>query len=104
MRELIGISGEKTLSEIGNEAQIVSMGHQACGALDLWNYPVWMRNLIAQDPNGQDRPDHVDMPALESKRSLAHNPPFKIILKSVKFWVPCYYLIELDFGVFFSLS
>jgi alpha-dioxygenase len=68
MRELIGISGEKTLSEIGNEAQIVSMGHQACGALDLWNYPVWMRNLIAQDPNGQDRPDHVDMPALESTR------------------------------------
>jgi len=69
MRELIGISGEKTLSEIGNEAQIVSMGHQACGALDLWNYPVWMRDLIVQDPNGEDRPDHVDLPALESKRS-----------------------------------
>lgn len=68
MRELIGISGEKTLSEIGNEAQIVSMGHQACGALDLWNYPVWMRDLIAQDPNGQDRPDHVDMAALEIYR------------------------------------
>lgn len=68
MRELIGISGEKTLSKIGNEAQIVSMGHQACGALDLWNYPVWMRDLIAQDPNGQDRPDHVDMPALEIYR------------------------------------
>lgn len=68
MRKLLGISGEKTLSEIGNEAQIVSMGHQACGALDLWNYPVWMRNLIPQDPSGQDRPDRVDMPALEIYR------------------------------------
>lgn len=75
MRELIGIPGEKTLSEIGNEAQIVSMGHQACGALDLWNYPGWMRNLIPQDPNGQDRPDHVDLPALEIYRDRERGVP-----------------------------
>ena len=66
------------------------MGHQACGALDLWNYPIWMRNLIPQDPSGHDRPDHVDMPALESKNSLAYKSlTFKVILKSVKFWVLC---------------
>uniref|UniRef100_K4BBL7 Uncharacterized protein n=1 Tax=Solanum lycopersicum TaxID=4081 RepID=K4BBL7_SOLLC len=38
---------------------MVSMGHQACGALELWNYPIWMRNLVAQD---------VDLAALEIYR------------------------------------
>eukprot|EP01018_Ginkgo_biloba_P040389 Gb_41148 [translate_table: standard] len=59
---------EVTLSNIGNERQIVSMGHQACGALTLWNYPLWMRDLISQDPNGEERPDNVDLPALEIYR------------------------------------
>ena len=41
------------------------MGHQASGALELWNYPNSLRDLIAQDENGFDRPDHVDLAALE---------------------------------------
>ena len=66
MQNLIGQEGEKALSEIGFTRLFVSMGHQACGNLELWNYPLWMRDLIAQDPDGKDRPDHVDLMALES--------------------------------------
>ncbi|KAJ4961595.1 hypothetical protein NE237_021505 [Protea cynaroides] len=65
---LIGINGEKVLSEIGFERQMVSMGHQASGALELWNYPTWLRDIIPQNPDGTDRPDHIDLPALELYR------------------------------------
>lgn len=65
MENLIGRQGEKALSQIGFTRQLVSMGHQACGALELWNYPLWLRDIIPQDPDGRDRPDHVDLPALE---------------------------------------
>lgn len=67
MENLIGQEGEKNLSHIGFTKLFVSMGHQSCGSLELWNYPMWMRDLIPQDPNGKDRPDHVDLPALEGK-------------------------------------
>lgn len=66
MKELVGLEGEKNISNIGFEAQMVSMGHQACGALELWNYPQWMRDLIPQDVDGKNRADHVDLPTLES--------------------------------------
>lgn len=69
MENLIGLEGEKVLSEIGFEKQLVSMGHQASGALELWNYPVLLRDLIAQNVDGTERADHVDLPALESKRN-----------------------------------
>ncbi|CAL1357966.1 unnamed protein product [Linum trigynum] len=65
MSELIGSKGDKALSEIGFTKQMVSMGHQACGALELWNYPNWLREVVPQDPDGRDRPDLVDLPALE---------------------------------------
>ncbi|KAG8501550.1 hypothetical protein CXB51_004008 [Gossypium anomalum] len=65
MPDLIGHKGEKTLSQIGFTRQFVSMGHQACGALELCNYPSWLRDLVAQDVDGKDRPDHVDLAALE---------------------------------------
>ncbi|KAI3936812.1 hypothetical protein MKW98_021674 [Papaver atlanticum] len=68
MREMIGKEGEKRLAEIGKEKMMVSMGHQASGALTLWNYPSWMRNLVAHDIDGEDRPDPVDMAALEIYR------------------------------------
>ncbi|XVF16474.1 hypothetical protein REPUB_Repub10bG0034000 [Reevesia pubescens] len=68
MPDLIGHKGEKTLTQIGFTRQIVSMGHQACGALELWNYPSWLRDLIPQDIDGKDRPDHVDLAALEIYR------------------------------------
>ncbi|XP_057983279.1 alpha-dioxygenase PIOX-like [Malania oleifera] len=68
MPNLIGHKGERTLSEIGFTKQIVSMGHQACGALELWNYPMWFRDLVPQNVDGTDRSYHVDLPALEVYR------------------------------------
>ena len=65
LRKWLGINGEQTLSKIGNEEMIVSMGHQASGALTLWNYPTCMRDLIAQDPNGKYSPDHIDLASLK---------------------------------------
>lgn len=69
MSNLTGNKGENTLSKIGFTKLMVSMGHQSCGALELWNYPVWLRDLVAQDVNGVDRPDRVDLPALEGNIS-----------------------------------
>ncbi|CAA2973265.1 alpha-dioxygenase 1-like [Olea europaea subsp. europaea] len=68
MRELIGKKGEEALQNIGFTGQMVSMGHQACGALELWNYPNWFRDVIPQDVDGRDRHDPVDLPALERMR------------------------------------
>ncbi|CAN1272710.1 Alpha-dioxygenase PIOX [Linum perenne] len=68
MGNLLGSNGEKVLSRIGFTRQMVSMGHQACGALELWNYPNWLRNVAPHDPNGRPRPHHVDLPALEVYR------------------------------------
>ncbi|KAH9790516.1 alpha-dioxygenase 1 [Citrus sinensis] len=68
MENLVGHKGEKASSDIGFGKRIVSMGHQACGALELWNYPLWLRDLIPQNTDGTDRPDHVDLPALEAYR------------------------------------
>ncbi|KAH9790521.1 alpha-dioxygenase 1 [Citrus sinensis] len=68
MANLIGLKGERTLSEIGFTRQMVSMGHQACGALVLWNYPRWLRNHVVQDMEGKERPDPVDLAALEVYR------------------------------------
>ncbi|CAA7406857.1 unnamed protein product [Spirodela intermedia] len=68
MEELIGIKGEKTLSQVGFERQLVSMGHQACGGLELWNYPTFLRDLIVQNTDGSERPDNVDLPTLEVYR------------------------------------
>ncbi|XP_077222678.1 alpha-dioxygenase PIOX-like [Tasmannia lanceolata] len=73
MTDLIGLKGEKTLSEIGFTKQMVSMGHQASGALELWNYPQWLRDIIAQDIEGRERPDHVDLAALEVYRDRERN-------------------------------
>ncbi|XP_059310214.1 alpha-dioxygenase 1-like [Lycium ferocissimum] len=72
--------GEKNLSRTELTKQMVSMGHQACGALELWNYPIRMRDLVTQDIEGNDRPDHIDLAALESKdreRSVARYNEFR---------------------------
>ena len=66
MPNLVGSHARDGLEYIGNEDMIVSMGHQACGALTLWNYPKWLRDLVPQDVTGRDRPDKVDLPSLES--------------------------------------
>lgn len=73
MKEMVGKEGEKRLSKIGMEKMLVSMGYQACGAVTLWNYPSWMRNLVAHDINGEDRSDPVDMAALEIYRDRERN-------------------------------
>ncbi|MCE0481659.1 Alpha-dioxygenase 1 [Datura stramonium] len=81
MEDLIGGKGEENLSKIGFTKQMVSMGHQACGALELWNYPVWMRDLVAQNVDGTDRSDHIDLAALEiyrdRERSVARYNEFR---------------------------
>ncbi|XP_059670196.1 alpha-dioxygenase PIOX-like [Cornus florida] len=68
MEDLVGLKGEQTLSGIGFEAQMVSMGHQASGALVLFNYPQFLRNLVPQNVDGTDRPDPIDLAALEVYR------------------------------------
>ncbi|ESQ49954.1 hypothetical protein EUTSA_v10020279mg [Eutrema salsugineum] len=73
MEKLIGREGEETMSQIGFTKLMVSMGHQACGALELMNYPAWFRDLVPQDPNGHDRPDHIDLAALEIYRDRERN-------------------------------
>jgi alpha-dioxygenase len=65
--ELLGLRGEELLSKIGFEKQTVSMGYQACGALELWNYPSFFRDLIPQNLDGTNRPDKIDLAALEGK-------------------------------------
>lgn len=75
MREMIGKEGEKNLSKIGIEQMLVSMGHQSCGAATLWNYPSWMRNLVPHDIDGDDRPDLVDMAALDIYRDRERGIP-----------------------------
>lgn len=42
------------------------------GALELWNYPLWLRDLVTQNVDGTDRPDHVDLPALEGNFNSYH--------------------------------
>ncbi|MQL70837.1 hypothetical protein Taro_003167 [Colocasia esculenta] len=75
MEELIGIKGENVLTELGFERPFVSMGHQACGALELWNYPKFFRNLVPQNVDGTDRTDHVDLPTLELYRDRERSVP-----------------------------
>ncbi|WJX65442.1 Alpha-dioxygenase PIOX [Trifolium repens] len=73
MNDLIGLKGEQTLLKIGVAKQLVSMGHQACGALELWNYPSWLRDLVPHNVDGTERSDHVDLAALEIYRDRERN-------------------------------
>ena len=66
--ELVGLKGEEQLSKIGFEKQILSMGYQACGALELWNYPSFFRDLIPQNLDGTSRSDRIDLAALEGMK------------------------------------
>ncbi|KGN59637.1 alpha-dioxygenase 1 [Cucumis sativus] len=68
MANMIGHKGEETSKKMGFTALLVSMGHQSSGALELWNYPQWLRDLIPHDMDGKDRADHIDLAALEVYR------------------------------------
>lgn len=67
MKNLIGWRREKELSEIRFTRKLVSMRHQATGALELWNYPFWLRNVVTQNADDTDRHDHIDLHSHESK-------------------------------------
>ena len=67
MPELIGSKGNDQALRLGLKTLLTSMGHQSAGALSLYNYPLWMRNLTVQNEDGTDRPDPVDMASIESK-------------------------------------
>lgn len=92
MPDLIGREGEKALEEIGFTRQMVSMGHQASGALELFNYPTWLRDLVPQDPDGKERKYHVDLAALEiyrdRERSVARYNDFRraLLLIPISKW------------------
>ncbi|GFP98905.1 alpha-dioxygenase 2 [Phtheirospermum japonicum] len=92
MEELIGREGTENMSKIGFTRLMVSMGHQACGALELWNYPLWLRNLISQNVDATDRPHPVDLPALEiyrdRERSVARYNDFRraLLLIPISKW------------------
>ncbi|XP_058778708.1 alpha-dioxygenase PIOX-like [Vicia villosa] len=68
MKDLVGLPGEKALSQIGVGQTLVSMGHQASGALEPQNYPSFLRDLVSQNVDGTERSDHVDLAALEIYR------------------------------------
>lgn len=85
---LIGKEGEKALSQIGFTRQLVSMRHQGCGSLELWNYTLWLRDVIPQDPDGRDRPYHVDLPSLEGTCNLFFLFGYKLMNHALTFhWV-----------------
>ncbi|PIM99031.1 hypothetical protein CDL12_28476 [Handroanthus impetiginosus] len=65
-KDLIGTKGSNNMLKIGFTKLMVSMGHQVCGALELWNYPMWLRNLISQNVDSTDRPNPIDLHSLES--------------------------------------
>ncbi|XP_076954362.1 alpha-dioxygenase PIOX-like [Bidens hawaiensis] len=75
MVNLTGNRGESELSKIGFTTRMVSMGHQACGALELWNYPVWLMDVVAQNVDGTDRADHVNLASLEIYRDRERSVP-----------------------------
>nr|4HHR_A Chain A, Alpha-dioxygenase [Arabidopsis thaliana]4HHS_A Chain A, Alpha-dioxygenase [Arabidopsis thaliana] len=88
MRDLIGRKGEETMSHIGFTKLMVSMGHQASGALELMNYPMWLRDIVPHDPNGQARPDHVDLAALEIYRDRERSVPRYNEFRRSMFMIP----------------
>ncbi|XP_076945229.1 alpha-dioxygenase PIOX-like [Bidens hawaiensis] len=75
MANLVGNRGENELSKIGFTTRMVSMGHQACGALELWNYPVWLMDIVTQNVDGTDRADRVNLASLEIYRDRERNVP-----------------------------
>lgn len=67
MPTLLGYKGNEKALSLGLKTLLTSLGHQSAGALTLFNYPKWMRNVTVQNPDGTDRPERVDLASLESK-------------------------------------
>ncbi|KAF7042007.1 hypothetical protein CFC21_051712 [Triticum aestivum] len=90
--ELVGLKGEDQLSKIGFEKQKLSMGYQACGALELWNYPSFFRDLIPQNLDGTNRSDRTHLAALQVYRDRERSVPRynefrrRVFLIPIKSW------------------
>ncbi|CAM6040673.1 unnamed protein product [Sphagnum compactum] len=75
MPELLAHKGDVNAQKLGVETLLASLGHQASGALTLFNYPLWMRKLVAENVDGTPRADLVDMPSLEMYRDRERSVP-----------------------------
>ncbi|MCO5600226.1 hypothetical protein L7F22_054336 [Adiantum nelumboides] len=90
--DLLHDEGEKIFADVGFEPMLVSMGHQSSGALTLWNYPTWMRELVPQDPDGTERTHLVDLPSLEIYRDRERHVPRynefrrRLLMVPIKSW------------------
>ncbi|BBN06505.1 fatty acid alpha-dioxygenase [Marchantia polymorpha subsp. ruderalis] len=90
--EMIGTAGIKKARGYGIKTLLMSMGNQPSGALTLFNYPTWMRDLEVTDASGVRRTDHVDMAALEiyrdrSRRVYRYNEFRKrLFMPTIKSW------------------
>ncbi|KAG0629667.1 hypothetical protein M758_1G120800 [Ceratodon purpureus] len=92
MPALLGNNGNEKALSLGLKTLLTSLGHQSAGALALFNYPNWMRTLTAQNMDGTDRPDPVDMPSLEifrdRERSIARYNQFRrsLMMPTIRKW------------------
>ncbi|KAL3693413.1 hypothetical protein R1sor_007064 [Riccia sorocarpa] len=92
VKDYIGIDGIKRSRKHGIKTLLTSLGHQASGALTLFNYPNWMRDIPVTDALGKTRPEPVDMQALEiyrdRERFVVRYNQFRrsILMPQIKSW------------------
>ncbi|XP_024366728.1 alpha-dioxygenase PIOX [Physcomitrium patens] len=90
--ELLGNKGNDKALKLGLKTLLTSLGHQSAGALQLFNYPQWMREVTSQNRDGTDRPDKVDMASLEiyrdRERSVARYNQFRrnLVMPTIGKW------------------
>ncbi|BBN01025.1 fatty acid alpha-dioxygenase [Marchantia polymorpha subsp. ruderalis] len=92
MLELIGAPGLQKAKLLGMKTALTSLGLQPSGALNLFNYPTWMRNLPVTNDDGTYRKEHVDLPAIETfrdrSRRVARYNQFRrsMLMPAIKKW------------------
>lgn len=74
MPELLSDKGNDKALKLGLKTLLTSLGHQSAGALTLFNYPTFMRELTPQNEDGTDRAERVDMASLDSKLFFPSKP------------------------------
>lgn len=67
MPELLAYKGNEKGLELGLKTLLTSLGHQSAGALTLFNYPTWLRQVVPQNEDGTARVERIDMAGLDSK-------------------------------------
>lgn len=92
MPELLSDKGNDKALKLGLKTLLTSLGHQSAGALTLFNYPTWMRELTPQNEDGTDRAERVDMASLDMyrdrERSVARYNQLRrsLIMPTIKKW------------------